>query len=282
MKRSLNLKSLTATAMIAAASQASAIQISLISSTWTSGAIGSPATTQVGYVDGFVGTANNVGSTGTTTAGGVTVTFTATFVGSSTRAVSPPSFLNATGGTNPNGFIFGSSGDGNPLTINDGLQTISGTISNYQRWDFSFSSPVILDVFNIEDVDSSGVGTFRDIVAAEYFTTPTPGVAGSGVDPTLTLGSSLFPGVVNVGSQTLSVAVSPINLTNPNNTPEVRVGVNFGSTPIQSFSVYTFSDIANPHRTSLSNSSFDFTVVPEVSSLSLISLSLLGFLRRRR
>jgi hypothetical protein len=273
-----------------AASQSHAVTVSLITNTWTSGAIGDTPTTQVGYRDAIATaqTANsNVGSTGTTTAGGVVVTFKATFFGTSIRATGAnSSLLNATGSVNPTGFILGSSNDANPLTINDTAKTISGTITNYQRWDFTFSTPITLNAFNIEDVDSDdpigGTSTFRDIVAAEAFAAGAPGVAGSGINPTYSVGSSLFTGNVTVGSQTLSSVVAPNGLNNPNNTAAVRVGVNFGTTLIRSFSVYTFSDDPSVHRTSLSNSTFTFTAVPEVSSLIPASFLLLGFLCRRR
>ncbi len=290
MKLSRHSKLITSALILVAATQlhAATSTVSLISNTWTSGAIGQTATTQTGYLDAIATaqTANsNVGSTGTTTtADGVGVTFTATFFGTSIRATGAnSSLLNATGSVNPTGFILGSSNDLNPLAINDTAKTISGTITNYQRWDFTFSTPVFLNTFNIEDVDSLGAtGGFRDIIAAEAFVAGAPGVAGSGIDSTYTVGASLFTGNVTVGGQTLIAAVAPLGLNNPNNTPEVRVGVNFGSTAIRSFSVYTFSDRVDVHRTSLTNSTFTFTAVPEVSSLVPASFLLLGFLGRRR
>ncbi|NJM36973.1 MAG: hypothetical protein HC845_03355 [Akkermansiaceae bacterium] len=237
----------------------------------------------------------------TTTTDGVGVTFKATFVGTSIRATGAnSSLLNALPGSgiNPSGFILGSSNDNNPLTIvepttvnNSGVVTIvsggsiSGSISNYQRWDFTFSRPVFLDAFNIEDIDSNSPSGFRDIIAAEAFATGAPGVAGTGIDPTYTVGASLFTGNVTVGGQTLSSVVAPNNLGtpgDPNNTPEVRARINFGSSAITSFSIYTFSDKSAVHRTSLSNSTFTFSTIPEVSSLIPASFLLLGFLCRYR
>jgi hypothetical protein len=220
----------------------------------------------------------------------VVVTFTGTFVGSSTRAASGSqnlgSFENSTG--NPSGFIFGSNDDNSStITVSDTNKTISGTIVNYQRWDFVFSRPVVLNQFNLLDVDSNQLtGGFRDIVAAERFVGSSVGAAGTGIDANLTpfeptsqlfqsAGAAFTTGGINA-------IIAPLGLLNPSSTPPVNVRVDFGNTPLQAFSLYTFSDRTAVHRLSLEGSGFQIVVVPEPGAAVLVALGSICMLRRRR
>lgn len=269
--------------------------VSFLTSQWTSGAIGQTPTTQTGYREATPGT-GNIGSSGFTTVSdgsqSVTVTFTGTFVGSSTRASSGNnnngSFENAI--RNPEGFIFGSFDDNTTtLTVSDDQGTISGTIQNYQRWDIVFSTPVILNSFRLLDIDSSGgdnPNTFRDIVAVERFVGTSVGTAGTGIDGILTpvsANSLLFQSTgASFGTESINSIIAPLNLGNPSSTDPVNVNVSFGDEPIQAISLYTFSDRPQVHRLSLEGSGFEITIVPEPSSALLVSLAGLCLLRRRR
>lgn len=255
---------------------------SFLDDTWVN-----PSSTQVGFRSQTAGGANN-SSTGTVTKNGITLTFTGSFVGTAVNSLDSPtapgqggSFTNATT-INPRGFIFGTSNDANPIIFSE--SSFSGTVSNYQRWDFSFSEPLILSEFILQDIDSDA--TFRDIVAAESFSTLTPGSAGSGVGATYGLlgqPSSLLRGSVDFNGSSLDAVGAPLGLGNPNNTPEVSAAISFGSTPISSFSVYAFSDNNTVHRLSLNGSSFNVTAVPEPSGamLGIFSLGALCLFRRR-
>lgn len=266
------------------ASQAAITTFSFLTDTWTN-----PSSTQVGFLSQTAGGANN-SSTGFVSKDGITLTFTGSFFGTSqsssvVAAPQGPSFTNATS-INPNGFIMGSAQNTNPITFT--TTGFSGTVASYQRWDFSFSQPVVLTDFVLEDIDSNGpTGGFRDIVAAEAFSSSTPGVVGTGLAANYTLGSpsSLLSGSVTFAGNPIAAIGAPLGLLNPNNEPEVRAAIGFGITPISSFSVYAFSDRASDHRMSLNSSSFQvdgITLVPEPTSALLGALSLLTLLRRRR
>lgn len=246
-----------------------------------------PNGSQVGFVSQTASEANS-SSTGTSTKNGITLTFTGSFFGTALNSPDSErvagqggSFTNATI-INPNGFIFGTINDSNP--INFAGNSFSGAVSNYQRWDFSFSEPIILSEFILQDIDSDA--NFRDIIAAEAFLTPAPGAAGTGLDASYTLfgnPSSLLRGNVTFDGNAIDAIGAPINLGNPNNTPEVRTSLSFDSTPISSFSVYSFSDNDIVHRISLNSSSFEVTAIPEPSTVILGFLSVGAlFLRRRR
>ncbi|MGL4398378.1 MAG: hypothetical protein ACRCXD_00795 [Luteolibacter sp.] len=262
------------------ASSAASTTFSFLDDTWTN-----PSSTQVGFLSQTAAGASN-SSTGTVTKEGITLTFTGSFFGTSESSsivtgTQGPSFTNATT-INPNGFILGSAQNTNPITFT--ASSFSGSVANYQRWDFSFSQPVVLTEFILQDVDSQGTtGGFRDIIASESFTSATPGVVGSGTVAAYTFfgsPSSLLNGTVTFGANSIAAVGAPLGLGNPNNTAEVRTGISFGTAEISSFSVYAFSDRAPSHRVSLDSSSFE--VVPEPTSAFLGALSLATLLVRRR
>lgn len=251
---------------LASASQAATTTFSFIADTWTNG-----SSTQHGYKNGA--------TSGTLTKDGVTMTFTSSFSGTadpSTRNLT----LDTTG--NPTGFILGTQDDANSL---------SGSLLHYQRWDFSFSQPVLLTNLGFDDIDSdktnlTGTDGFRDAIAAEAFTTAVPGAIGSGIDGhfTLTTGTSLIPGVIAAGTgQSLNYVISgPAG--NPNNAPAYRAFVDFGSVAVTSFSIYSFSDRDNAHRVSLFQGVIDIipqpVPEPSIALLGVLGLPLLA--RRRR
>jgi hypothetical protein len=210
---------------------------------------------------------------------GITMSFQSSLVG--TADASTRNLTLVTSG-NPTGFNFGTQDDANSL---------NGTLLHYQRWDFSFSQPVTLSSLGLDDVDSdqadiSGTDGFRDAVAAEAFLAMLPGTIGSGIDATFlfTPDTSLSAGVIATGNgQSISYAISgPAG--NPNNAAAYRTFLDFGSTPISSFSIYTFSDRDNAHRVSIFQSTLEIVPapVPEPASalLGLLALPLLA--RRRR
>lgn len=260
------LTSLWALALVSACLPASAATtFSFINDVWTNG-----STTQTGYKD--------EATSGTLTKDGVTMSFSVSFAGT---AVASTRNLTLDFG-NPTGFVFGTKNDANNL---------NGTLVNYQRWDFSFSQPVILTSLGLDDVDSdksnlSGTDGFRDAIAAEAFYTLTPGTIGSGLDAlfTFTPGTGLSAGTIATGGgQTIPYAISgPAN--NPNNDPAFRTYLSFGDTPITSFSIYSFSDRVNSHRVSLFQGIIEINPdpVPEPTALLLGLLGLPLLARRKR
>jgi hypothetical protein len=255
-----------ALALVTARAGAATTTLSFVTDTWTNG-----SSTQTGYLDGA--------TSGKVSKDGVTLTFSSSIAGTadpSTRNLSFVPYLN------PRGFNMGTQDDANDL---------SGMLLNYQRWDFSFSQPVLLRSLGIDDIDadredlSIGDG-FRDAIAAEAFEGQNFGPVGSGVDADFhaNLGANLSLGIISAGSgQTLNYVISgPAG--NPNNAPGDRAYINFGNTPIQSFSIYAFSDRDNAHRVSLFQSLLQVqtvTVVPEPSS-ALLAFAALPLLARRR
>ena len=263
MKTSSLLVALAACAVVPAHGTTT---FSFITDVWTNG-----ANTQTGYQNGAL--------SGSLTKGGVTMTFQTSIVGTADPA-SRNLTLDTTG--NPRGFVFGTQDDANNL---------NGTLLNYQRWDFSFSQPVTLGSLGLDDVDSdqsdiSGTNGFRDAVAAEAFLSLLPGTIGSGIDAGFVFapGTGLSGGMIGTGNgQSISYAISgPAG--NPNNAPAYRTFVDFGSTPISSFSLYTFSDRDNAHRISIFGGTLEINPtlpVPEPAS-ALLALAALPFLARRR
>ena len=239
---------------------------SFITDVWTNG-----SDTQTGYL--------NNATSGTLTKDGITLTFQSSIVGTadpSTRNLT----LDTTG--NPTGFILGTQDDANDL---------GGTLLHYQRWDFSFSEPVILTSLGLDDVDSdqadlAGGNGFRDAMAAEAFFSQLPGVIGTGQDAgfLFTPDTSLSAGIIATGNgQSITYAISgPAG--NPNNAPAYRTFLDFGDTPISSFSIYSFSDRDNAHRVSIFQGILEVnpTPVPEVSGMLLGMMGMVPLLKRRR
>lgn len=240
--------------------------------------------------------ASNTTTKGYVDKDGITLTFTATFVGTAVSggAFSGPniagaegsSLTNASAPQNPPGFLLSTQSNDSP-GIPDGIDTpipTTASVTSYQRWHFEFSVPVTLNTFLMEDIDNTTNG-FRDILGAEAFTSVTPGVtptAGTGFNPTFGLGSQHSSNLLNVGAQDLLVVYPNVNTGNPASTAPVNSTVSFGSTPIQAFSIYAISNATNVHRMALDGSSF-VIVVPEPSTaaLGIIALSC-AVLRRRR
>lgn len=255
-------------ALASAPLEAATTTFSFVGDVWTNG-----ANTQTDYLDGA--------TSGTLTKDGITLTFQSTLVG--TADASTRNLTLVTSG-NPTGFNLGTQDDANDL---------DGTLLHYQRWDFSFSQPVVLLNLGIDDIDSdqdelglAGTDGFRDAIAAEAFQGEVIGSIGSGIDADFSqnLGSSLSLGVISAGSgQSLNYVLSgPAG--NPNNAPDYRAYVSFGTTPIQSFSIYAFSDRDNAHRVSIFQSLLQVQaaeVVPEPST-ALLALAALPLLARRR
>ena len=237
---------------------------SFITDTWTNG-----SNTQVGYLNGA--------TSGTLTKGGLTMEFQASFAGSGIAATRNLTLDNG----NPTGFVFGTNADANNL---------GGTLLNYQRWDFSFSQPVLIDSLILDDIDSDNpnplpsTGGFRDAIAGEGFSSQLPGTLGTGVDMSFTTNSptDLIAGVIAAGSgQSLNYVISGPG-TNPNNAPVHRAYLSFGTTPVSSFSLYSFSDRAQSHRVTLFQGVIEVTAVPEPAAALLGLLGGLSLLRRRR
>jgi hypothetical protein len=237
---------------------------SFIDDTWTHG-----ATTQTGYLD--------EATSGTLTKGGVTMSFQASLAGSGTAASRN---LTLDGG-NPSGFVFGTQTDANDL---------GGTLLNYQRWDFSFSQPVLINSLILDDIDSDNPdplpssGGFRDAIAGEGFSSQLPGTLGTGVDMSFTTNSptDLIAGVIAAGNgQSLNYVISGPD-DNQNNDAPNRAYLSFGTTPVSSFSIYSFSDRPRAHRVTLFQGIVEVTAVPEPSTMALGLLGGLCLLRRRR
>ena len=255
-----------ALALVSARTDAATTTFSFVADTWTNGAV-----TQGHYLD--------EATSGTLTKDGITLTFSSTLVGTADPATRNLTYVPS---ANPTGFNFATQDDANNL---------NGSLLHYQRFDFTFSQPVLLINLGIDDIDSDktdlSVGDgFRDAVAAEAFQGQNFGPIGSGYDADFTqnLGSSLSLGTIAAGSgQTLNYVLSgPAG--NPNNAPDYRAYVNFGTQPIQSFSLYVFSDRDNAHRISIFQSLFQVEgveLVPEPSS-TLLGLAALPLLLRRR
>lgn len=274
---------------------ASPITFSFLTDDWTMPGIG----LQTGFVSQTPANSSNM-STGTATKSGVTLTFIATFVNSTSGANFGTSSVGSsmTNGvaTNPSGFLMSTAQNDSPGISTDHPNNVtlrspaSGTATDYQRWHFEFSEPIVLQAFNIDDIDNennSGQGGFQDILGAEAFLDSgyTPGVtptAGSGINPTFTLGSSLVEGALTLGSENIQVVSPNATTGNPSSTPNVRANVTFGDTPIRAFSIYAFSDLNAVHRMTLSNHSFTLATVPEPSSVLFGLLSVCGILIHRR
>ncbi len=240
-----------------------ATTFSFITDVWTNG-----SNTQTGYLNGA--------ASGTLTKAGLTMTFQSSYAGTGIAATRNLTLDNG----NPTGFVLGTNADANNL---------NGTLLNYQRWDFSFTQPVLINSLIIDDIDSDNPNAlttpngFRDAIGAEGFASQTPGALGSGVDVEFDFEdpTGLIPGVILAGSgQSVNYVISPA-ANNPNNAPIHRAYLSFGETPVSSFSIYSFSDRSQSHRVTLFQGIIEVTVVPEPSA-ALLGLMGIGLLVRRR
>lgn len=237
---------------------------SFITDVWTNG-----VSTQTGYL--------NSATSGTLTKAGLTLSFQSSFAGTATAATRNLTLDNG----NPTGFVLGTNTDPNNL---------AGNLANYQRWDFSFSQPVLIDSLIIDDIDSDNPNAlttpngFRDAIAAEGFSSQTPGALGTGIDVDFSFESQteLIEGVIAAGSgQSVNYVIAP-PANNPNNAPIHRAYLTFGSTPVSSFSIYSFSDRSQSHRVTLFQGIVEVTAVPEPSTALLGLLGAAFLIRRRR
>ncbi len=230
-------------------------------------------------------------SKGYVTKEGVTLTFTATFVGGAVSGANfggqtvGSSMTNVPVGLNPPGFVLSTqTNDSTGLTDGIAANPTSGAVTSYQRWHFEFSVPVKLDTFLMEDIDNlTGGSGFRDMLGAEAFSSITPGVtptAGTGFNPTFGLGTSLTSSLLTIGPEDLSVAYPNVDTLNPASTAPVNALVSFGTTEIRAFSIYAISNQSNVHRMSLDGGSFTVIPEPSVSALGLLAVG--GLLIRRR
>lgn len=240
-----------------------ATTFSFITDVWTNG-----SNTQTGYLNGA--------TSGTLTKAGLTMTFQSSFAGDAIAATRNLTLDNG----NPTGFVLGTNDDPNDL---------NGTLLNYQRWDFSFTQPVLINSLIIDDIDSDNPNAltttngFRDAIAAEGFASQTPGTLGTGIDVEFEFENptGLIPGVILAGSgQSVNYVISP-GANNPNNAPIHRAYLSFGDTPVSSFSIYSFSDRSQSHRVTLFQGIIEVTTVPEPSA-ALLGLLGMGLLARRR
>ncbi len=278
-----------------------AITFSFLNDTWSTGPVDGGFTRQTGNT-------SSASSTGTLTKSGVTLTFTATFVGGANSAAPFPANQGAPAGSsltngigsNPSGFLMSTDGNDsagitsgfNPANggSHSGAPT-TGFATAYQRWHFAFSEPVRLETFEMFDIDNiSGTPGFQDILGVEAWTASGPVTSGTGdVNPTFVLGSSLSQSTLNFDSLTGEsvVIISPnASTNNPSSTPAVNASITFKdgfneNIPIRAFSLYAFSDINNVHRMTLNQSQFSIVPEPSSSALGIITLGC-ALLRRRR
>lgn len=274
------------------------ITFSFLTDTWNGGPLNG----------GFVrqtGNNSSASSTGSLTKSGVTLTFTATFIGGAnsggTYPNNPPgpgsSMTNGSG--NPSGFLMSTAANDSagittgfiPADGSHNGTATTGFATAYQRWLFEFSEPVRLETFRMFDIDNlDSPGAFQDILGVEAWSTTGGFAAGTGdVNPTFTLGSSLSTSTLNFGSlagEDVSI-ISPNRFTdNPSSTADVNADIAFknGSNqniPIRAFSLYAFSDINNVHRMTLNESQFSIVPEPSTSALGILTLSC-ALIRRRR
>jgi MYXO-CTERM domain-containing protein len=244
-------------------SQASTV-FSFITDVWTNG-----SNTQTGYLNGA--------ASGSLTKAGLTMTFQSSYAGTGIAATRNLTLDNG----NPTGFVLGTNADANDL---------GGILANYQRWDFSFTQPVLINSLIIDDIDSDNPNAlttpngFRDAIAAEGFASQTPGALGTGVDVEFDFENptGLIPGIILAGSgQSVNYVISPA-ANNPNNAPIHRAYLSFGETPVSSFSIYSFSDRSQSHRVTLFQGIIDVTAVVPEPSAALLGLMGMGLLARRR
>ncbi|MGE9269695.1 MAG: hypothetical protein ACQKBU_02745 [Verrucomicrobiales bacterium] len=183
-------------------------------------------------------------------------------------------------------------GDTNPeSSINGQLQT---SLLNYQRIDFSFSTPVILDILRIGDIDtstSSGTQLWRDTVALELWNDSAPSTPGTGIQPTLTLAenSYLSLGVTTTGMPFAWATTLGNTLTSNNpilDTNASAVTYSYSNEDgVDGFSLYLWNrgqGTGNQHAVVLQAEGSLVSVIPEPSSAMLTLTLPVIMLRRRR
>jgi len=161
------------------------------------------------------------------------------------------------------------------------------SFGNYGRFDFTFSFPVQLDSFTLTDVDRFN-GRWSDIIAAEGFSTQTPGGVGSGFSPNYAFESTT--NLEEVSAFNLSAVRPQPSTSNVLNTPDSHVTFNF-TEEIQSFSIYYWNENANDTRAGtqtigIRGNEFEisqFVPVPEpANGIFAILLAITTVLRRIR
>ncbi len=161
-----------------------------------------------------------------------------------------------------------------------------GSLTNYARFDFSFSGDINLDSYTLTDVDRQD-GQWYDVIAVEAFSTTVPGGAGSGFSPDYS-----FETNTNLGQATLFGldAVGPLATTgNVQNTPENDVTFSFDQS-IRSFSIYYWNFVAGDSGATtqtIGTRGNAFTVSAPEPSSAILMCALGGFglcsrSRRRR
>ncbi len=205
--------------------QAAQLTFDFKNDTWDHG-----GTTSTGWTDGE--------TTGTTTNNGLSLTMTSTFVNGATAHSGNLTDLNT---ASFKGFLMGNKNSSDDIASNN-------TLNGYQRWDFQFSEPVNLDDVTITDLDSSS-SSYIDAVAAEGFTSFTPGDIGTGIAPSFTnIGSELGTSIINLsGGGNLDFVADDIsNGYQGTQTNDVnhQAALTFAE-PVDSFSVYLFNNLEN-------------------------------------
>jgi hypothetical protein len=219
---------------------------------------------QAGWMDGA--------TSGTTTAGGVSVTVTASTHGSA-DPIDGMYMSHVDDAPNFEGFGLGQ----DPSEANNG-----GSLSNFLRIDYEFSRAVLLDSFTITDIDRQMpfLGIFDsgywDVVAAEGFVNGL-GAAGSGVAAEYALNGDTLLGVVDLYGLS---AVRAVAGGNGQQDVDNEALFHFGSTAVTAFSIYYWNngpatDGSTHQIIGLSDVSFQATSVPEPASLACCLLAVL-------
>ena len=174
---------------------------------------------------------------GTTTVDGITLTVKSTFANGA-EASNNNLRIQTSGQTQ--GFVLGN--------LNGGDDENSGSLTNYQRVDFIFDTPVDLTDFKFADIDTDdralGNDRFVDAVAAEGFN-GSPGVTGSGLSPIYDLTSSELVSETIGGINYVSRDIDTYNKGNvQSNDPKGHAGISFNQ-GIDVASIYFFNDL-NP------------------------------------
>ena len=240
---------------------ANAAVVSFDTSNWDHG-----SGSQLGWNDGEF--------SGTTSILGADVTITTTNVGTAVNAVNHFRRIDET-------FFSGFAIQMIPAT-----NGVTNPLTNYNRIDFTFTNPVILESITLTDVDRAG-GQWYDLIATEAFTTTTPGALGTGISPNYTVGSNVFTVNPAPNFNSLDFALPFSNTGNVQNDPTNDVTISF-TDPIDSFSIYYLNNggdnQAGTQTIGIRGNQFIVSVVPEPFAGVLVSLALTAaaFRRRRR